>query len=46
MSSGKETDNDAINYPNVINIPFGKTYSKEESAAVFRSSVEVLLVLM
>jgi acetoin utilization deacetylase AcuC-like enzyme len=39
LSSGKESDNDP-KYPNIINIPLGKTSSKAESAAIFRAAVE------
>ena len=41
VSSGNESDNDAVLYPNILNIPLRKTLSKEESAALFRSRVEV-----
>jgi acetoin utilization deacetylase AcuC-like enzyme len=43
MSSGKESDNDPA-YPNILNIPLHKTTNKAESAALFRSKVEEVLL--
>jgi len=43
MSSGKECDNHP-SYPNILNIPLHKTANKADSAALFRSRVEEVLL--
>jgi acetoin utilization deacetylase AcuC-like enzyme len=43
LSTGKESDNDD-NYPNILNIPLSKTSNKADSAAMFRKSVENILL--